>query len=301
MKAARIHSFGGPEVLQVEDVDAPKPKSGEVLVRVSAASVNPVDYKIRQGGFPRITQKDLPIILGRDVCGTVQDNAGKSSEVMALLTWGAGGYAEIVAVPQALCVPKPGDLSAAEAAAVPLAAMTAWQGLFDHGGLQKGQRVLIHAGSGGVGHFAVQLAATRGATVVSTASSDNLDFVKSLGAETVIDYQSQRFEDVVSEVDVVFDLVGGETRERSWKVLRRGGILVSTLGQPSETEAAKHGVRAKGYMTEPNGAQLAEIGRLLETHRVRPVVTKTFKLAEAAAAQRYLEQQHPRGKVVLEI
>jgi len=239
--------------------------------------------------------------LGRDVCGTVQGNSGKSGEVMALLNWGAGGYAELVALPESLCVPKPGNLSAVEAAAVPLAAMTAWQGLFDHGQLQKGQRVLIHAGSGGVGHFGVQLAATRGSTVISTASKDNLDFVKSLGAETVIDYQSQRFEEVVSEVDVVFDLVGGETRERSWKVLRRGGILVSTLGQPSETEAAKHGVRAKGYMTEPNGAQLAEIGRLLEAGKVRPVVTKTFRLAEAASAQRYLEQQHPRGKVVLEI
>ena len=237
MKAARIHSFGGPEVLQVEEVEAPKSKGGEVLVRVGAASVNPVDYKIRQGEFSKVSQHDLPIILGRDVCGTVEGNPGKSGEVMALLNWGAGGYAEIVAVPEALCVPKPGNLSAVEAAAVPLAAMTAWQGLFDHGQLQKGQRVLIHAGSGGVGHFAVQLAATRGSTVISTASKDNLDFVKSLGAETVIDYQSQRFEDVVSEVDVVFDLVGGETRERSWKVLRCGGFLVSTLGQPRESGA----------------------------------------------------------------
>jgi NADPH:quinone reductase-like Zn-dependent oxidoreductase len=300
MKAVRIHSFGGPEVLKVEDVEEPQPRSGEVLVRVSAASVNPVDYKIRQGAFPKVTQKDLPIILGRDICGTLQAKSGQTRDVMALLNWEAGGYAEFVALPEVLCVPKPPNLSAVEAAAVPLAAMTAWQGLFDHGQLQRGQRVLIHAGSGGVGHFAVQLAATRGSTVISTASKENLDFVKSLGAETVIDYNSQRFEDVVSDVDVVFDLVGGETRERSWKILRRGGILVSTLGQPSESEAAKYGVRAKGYMTEANGAQLAEIGRLLEARRVRPVVTKTFTLAEAASAQRYLEEQHPRGKVVLE-
>jgi NADPH:quinone reductase-like Zn-dependent oxidoreductase len=262
--------------------------------------VNPVDYKIRQGSFNKVTQKDLPIILGRDVCGTVQGTSGQSTEVMALLNWGAGGYAEFVALPEALCVPKPRNLSATEAAAVPLAAMTAWQGLFDHGQLRKGQRVLIHAGSGGVGHFAVQFAATRGSTVISTTSKDNLEFVKGLGAETVIDYQSERFEDLVSDVDLVLDLVGGETRERSWKVLRRGGILVSTVGQPSEAAAAKHGVSAKGYMTEPNGAQLAEIGRLLGDREVRPVVTKTFPLDEAASAQRYLEEQHPRGKVVLE-
>lgn len=300
MKAVRIHSFGGPEVLQMEDLAVPSPTSAECLVKVGAASVNPVDYKIRQGKFPKITQRDLPIILGRDVCGTVQGAGGDERPVMALLPWGAGGYTEFVALPKDLCVPQPRNLSSVEAAAVPLAAMTAWQGLFDHGHLEKGQRVLIHAGSGGVGHFAVQLAATRGATVISTASKDNVDFVQGLGADAVIDYTSQRFEDEVSDVDMVFDLVGGETRERSWKTLRRGGILVSTLGQPSEQEAAQHGVRAKGYMTEPNGAQLAQIARLIEEDRVRSVVTKTFKLAQAAAAQSCLEQEHPRGKVVLE-
>lgn len=246
MKAVRIHSFGGAEVLQLEEIETPTPKDGEVLVRVRAASVNPVDYKIREGKFPKITQRDLPIIPGRDICGSVQGrDAGASNEVIALLNWGAGGYAEFVALPKALCVPKPANLSAVDAAAIPLAAMTAWQGLFVHGQLQRGQRVLIHAGSGGVGHFAVQLAATRGATVISTASKDNLEFVKSLGAEKVIDYTSQRFEDLVSDVDLVFDLVGGETRERSWQVLRRGGILVSTLGQPSERKRQNSGCEPK--------------------------------------------------------
>ena len=302
MKAVRVHSFGGPEVLQLENLAQPTATEGEVLVRVEAAGVNPVDYKIREGHFPKITQKDLPIILGRDICGAIQGReSARSNEVIALLDWSAGGYAEFVAVPKALCVPKPRNLSAVEAGSVPLAAMTAWQGLFEHGQLQRGQRVLIHAGSGGVGHFAVQFAATRGSTVISTASKDNLEFVKSLGAETVIDYASQRFEDIVSDVDMVLDLVGGDTRERSWKVLRPGGILVSSLGQPSEQEAGKYGVRAKGYMTQPNAAQLTEITQLIEEQRVRPVATKTFKLEEAAAAHSYLEKQHPRGKVVLEI
>jgi NADPH:quinone reductase-like Zn-dependent oxidoreductase len=303
VKAARIHAFGGPEVLQIDEIDVPSPKTGEVLVRVSAAGVNPVDYKIRQGGYPKIAGKDLPVTLGRDVCGIVGEagDAGSPRAVMALLDWTLGGYAEYVALPRALCVPKPSNLTLVEAGAVPLAALTAWQGLFQVGALAAGQRVLIHAGSGGVGHFAVQFAAQCGAQVLSTASDANVEFVRKLGAATVIDYQKQRFETVAADVDVVLDLVGGETRDRSWQVLRKGGILVSTLGQPDEREAAKRGVRAKGYMATPNTAQLAEIGSLIERGKVRPVVTRTFSLDEAAAAQTYLQQEHPRGKTVLSI
>ena len=303
MRAIRIHRFGGPEVLQLDDIAVPSPKAGEVIVRVAAAGVNPVDYKIRAGGYPRVTEKDLPIILGRDICGTVQKSgAGPlQEEVIALLGWELGGYADFVALPKSFCVRKPRTLSTVDAASIPLAALTAWQGLFDYGQLQAGQKVLIHAGSGGVGHFAVQFAAIRGAHVTSTASRDNLDFVRQLGAETVIDYTSQRFEDLVSDCDMVFDLVGGDTRKRSWAVLRRGGILVSTLGQPDEDEAAQRGVRAKGYMAQPNASQLADIIGLIEQGKVRPVVTRTFGLDEAAAAQRFLEKQHPRGKVVLAV
>jgi NADPH:quinone reductase-like Zn-dependent oxidoreductase len=179
--------------------------------------------------------------------------------------------------------------------------MTAWQGLFQYGHLQKGQRVLIHAGAGGVGHFAVQLAAVCGADVISTAAGRNLGFVRELGAEQVIDYTGQRFEDEVSDVDVVFDLVGGETRERSWKVLRQGGILVSTVGQPDEVTAKAHRVRARGYMTAPNASQLEEIASLLESGKVRVEVTKVFSLDEAAAAQSFVEKDHPRGKIVLSL
>lgn len=286
--------------MQLEDVAVPTPKEGEVIVQVAAAGVNPVDYKIRAGGYPRVTETDLPIILGRDICGTIQKSgAGPSEEVLALLGWELGGYADFVALPKSFCVRKPRSLTAIDAASIPLAAMTAWQGLFEYGQLQAGQKVLIHAGSGGVGHFAVQFAAVRGAHVTSTASRDNLDFVRQLGAEAAIDYTSQRFEDLVSDCDMVFDLVGGDTRKRSWGVLRRGGILVSTLGQPDEAEAARLGVRAKGYTAQPNASQLAEIVGLVEQGKVRPVVTKTFGLDEAGAAQRFLEKEHPRGKVVL--
>jgi NADPH:quinone reductase-like Zn-dependent oxidoreductase len=307
MKAIRIHHFGGPEVLRTESIDRPLPKAGEVLVRMGGAGINPVDMKIREGSFPKIKQDQLPIILGRDICGVIEEGASDQSElrvgteVFALLDWSLGGYAEYVALSSSLCSRKPAKLDAVESASVPLASLTAWQGLFDHGGLTKGQTVLIHAGSGGVGHFAIQLAKERGARVVTTASADNLDFVFRLGADVAIDYKRQKFEEVAKDIDVVFDLIGGDTRERSWKVLKRGGILVSTLGQPDAGRAAQYGVRASGYMTQPNPSQLNEIRDLIDAGKVAPAVTKSFLLDDAADAHRYLEKQHPRGKLVLSI
>lgn len=313
MKAIRIHSFGGPEVLSLDEIDVPRPLAGEVLVRIGGASVNPVDYKIRKGGYPKVTAEQLPITMGRDVCGTVHtDFSGEKrnptagglaqgDSIYALLDWTLGGYAEYVALPAALCAPKPKSLDTLEAAAVPLAALTAWQGIFDNGGLESGQTILIHAGAGGVGHFAVQFAKARGARVLATAGAENVDFVRKLGADVVIDYKAQRFEDTAKDLDVVFDLIGGETRERSWKTLRRGGIIVSTLGQPDEAEAKHYGVRAKGYTAQPNAAQLIEIGRLIDSKKVRPTVTRSFPLEAAREAQVYLETSHPRGKVVLAV
>src|SRR6201996_4696042 len=209
MKAVRIHRFGGPDVLQVDDVTDLQPGHGKLLIRVSAASVNPVDYKIRNGGYPKVTDKDLPVTLGRDVAGVVEAserggfNAGE--KVYAHLDWADGGYAEF-----ALCAPvgvaaKPSSLSMLEAAGVPLAATTAWQGLFDQGGLQAGERVLIHGASGGVGAFAVQFARIAGAEVIATASADEADRVSTYGAKQVIDHKAQRFEDEVHDVDLVLD------------------------------------------------------------------------------------------------
>jgi NADPH:quinone reductase-like Zn-dependent oxidoreductase len=313
MKAIRIHSFGGPEVLRLDDIPVPKPSAGEVLIRIRGASVNPVDYKIRQGGYPKVTAKQLPVTLGRDICGvidadfvgdTVNPAVGRLSKgdsIYALLDWTLGGYAEYVALPAALCAPKPKSLSTLESSAVPLAALTAWQGIFDNGGLESEQKILVHAGAGGVGHFAIQFAKARGAYVFATAAAENIDFVRKLGADVVIDYKAQRFEDAAKDLDVVFDLIGGETRERSWQTLRRGGILVSTLGQPDEAKANQHGVRAKGYMAQPNTGQLIEIGQLIDSKKVRPTVTRSFPLEAAREAQIYLEKSHPRGKVVLAV
>jgi NADPH:quinone reductase-like Zn-dependent oxidoreductase len=306
MRAVRIHTFGGPEVLTVDHVEVPALKLGEILVKVGAAGINPVDYKIRQGGYHKVSEAQLPVTLGRDICGIVVASADSEichtgDAVYALLDWNLGGYAEFASLPAALCAPKPATLPIMESAAVPLAALTAWQGIFDHGELQRGQTILIHGGSGGVGHFAIQFAKNRGAHVLATAAKGDADFVRRLGADVVIDYTSQRFEEVASDIDVVYDLVGGDTRERSWRTLRRGGILVSTLGQPEESNAQNYAVRAKGYVTQPNRAQLMRISRLIDAKRVRPAIHRTFPLEAAREAQSFLEESHTRGKIVLTV
>jgi NADPH:quinone reductase-like Zn-dependent oxidoreductase len=307
MKAIRIHRFGGPEVLELDDVPIPQPGTGELLVHISTASVNPVDYKIHRGTVPWVSREMLPITLGRDLSGTVEgigaqvDVFGEGESVYAMLgSIDRGSYAEYVLVKPTEAAAKPARLSHIEAAAVPLAALTAWQGLFDHGHLEAGQTVLIHGGSGGVGHFAIQFAKVGGATVWTTVSAQNLDFVSELGADRAIDYQSQHFEEIVRDVDLVLDLVGGETQERSWSVLKPGGILVSALGEPQREKAMQHGVRAvAGYRAQPNPEQLTEIGRLIDEGKVRPVVSATYPLTDVRRAHEHLEQGHVRGKIVL--
>ena len=210
-----------------------------------------------------------------------------------------GSYAEYMLVKPNEAAPKPARLSHMEAAAAPLAALTAWQGLFDHGHLETGQTVLIHGGSGGVGHFAIQFAKIKGATVLTTVSGQNLHFVTELGVDRAIDYQSQRFEEIARDVDLVLDLVAGETQERSWSVLRPGGVLVSALGEPSRERAMQHKARAVGYRAQPNAGQLAEIGRLIDQRKIRPVVMATYPLAEVRQAHERLERGHVRGKIVL--
>ncbi len=307
MKAVRIESFGGPETLKVQDVDRPKPKDDEVLIQVRAASVNPVDYKMRAGQYPPVKQENLPKTLGRDISGVIVARGAAvatfldGDEVMAMLDRGQGGYAEYVTLNADLCVRKPQGLDYTEAAAVPLAAMTAWQGLFDHGGLTAGQRVLIHGGAGGVGHFAIQFAKTIGAYVITTCSADDKEFVRSLGADEAIDYRAERFEDRVSEVDMVFDLIGGDTQERSWSVLKDGGTLVSTLAKPSERQAQIHHARAMNYMAQPDAAELGEIVHLITEKKVHPHVDTRLPLEDVAEAHRKVEHGHPRGKVVLEV
>jgi NADPH:quinone reductase-like Zn-dependent oxidoreductase len=308
MKAIRIHRFGGPKVLELEDVPVPQPRENELVVRIHAASVNPVDYKIRRGTVPWFTREMLPITLGRDLSGTIEnggtgvDAFRRGEAVYAMLgSLDRGSYAEYVVVKPKEAAAKPARLSHVEAAAVPLAGLTAWQGLFDHGNLQVGQTVLIHGGSGGVGHFAVQFAKIKGATVFTTVSALNLDFARELGADRAIDYHSQRFEELARDVDLVLDLVGGETQERSWPVLKPGGILVSALGEPPQEKAIQNGARGVGFRAQPNAAQLIEIGQLIDEGKVRPVVSATDPLAKARQAQEQLERGHVRGKIVLEV
>jgi NADPH:quinone reductase-like Zn-dependent oxidoreductase len=300
----RIHKFGGSDVLQRDDVEKPFAEAGELLVLVMAASVNPVDFKMRAGGYAA-QEQSLPITLGRDLAGTVEqvgrDVTGFAigDDIFALLGRDRGAYAEYVIVKPEEAARKPGNLGFVEAAAVPLAGLTAWQGLFDHGGLQSGQRVLIHGGAGGVGHLAVQFAKAHGAFVATTASAGDAEYLRGIGADQVIDHKSQRFEDEISDIDVVYDLIGGETQTRSWDVLKPGGILVSTLAEPSQEEAQRRGLRGVHYMTEPDAGELARIADLIEAGKVKPAVQSTFPLESAGPAQDALEHGHVRGKIVL--
>jgi NADPH:quinone reductase-like Zn-dependent oxidoreductase len=307
MKAIVMHSFGGSEVLESEDIPRPSPKSGEVLIKVQAAGVNPVDYKIRSGEFAKKETK-LPAVPGRDVSGTVESigrgvvtGLKPGDEVYAFLKSHSGGYAGFAIAQQNEVALKPESLDHAHAAGVPLAALTAWQALFDHGQMRAGQRVLIHGGAGGVGHFAVQFAKVRDATVIATAERDDIPMVESLGADQVIDYKGEAFEKQTSDIDLVIDLIGGEIQERSWDVLRSGGALISTLKEPSKTKAAQHNVRTKVFMTEANSGQLTEIARLIDEGKVNVVVQKTYDLDEAAQAQDELEYEHSIGKRVLTV
>jgi NADPH:quinone reductase-like Zn-dependent oxidoreductase len=307
MKAVRIRSFGGPEVLELAEMEMPTPRDDEVLIRVRAASVNPVDCKIRSGTYPVVKQDQLPKVLGRDVageiesCGRAVGNFKPGDTVYAMLNGGPGGYAEYVTVRADLVAPKPGQLDYRTAAAVPLAGLTAWQGLFDHGRLQAGQRVLIHGGAGGVGHLAVQFAKAKGATVATTVGTQDVGFVRNLGADQVIDYTRERFEDEVRDVDLVLDLIAGDTQERSWAVLKDGGSMISSLARPSEAKAREHHARASSFVAHPDRAELIEIGRLIDEGRVHPHVSAVFELAEAAEAQKQLERHHAQGKVVLQM
>ncbi len=308
MKAIRIHAFGGPDVLKFEELLIPEPVEGEFLVKVEAASVNPVDYKIREGKYRAVQADKLPLVMGRDVAGIVatlgpqaNDQLKEGDAVYAMLGLDRGGYAEYAVVKATEATRRPASADAIAAAAVPLAGLTAWQGLFRYGELREGQRVLIYGGSGGVGHFAIQFAKAKGAHVIAIASGAHLDFVRSIGADEAIDYQKQRFEDIVRDVDLVYDLIAGETQERSFAVLKRGGILVSTLAEPDQEKARAHGVRALRYTVNENAAELDEIARLIDAGKVSPKVSKVFSLAEAAEAQQYLAEAHPEGKIVLRV
>src|SRR5438477_8414273 len=280
MKAIRIHNYGGPEVLQYQDAQRPQPQAGEVLVRVHATGVNPIDWKVREGHMKNFWSHKFPLILGWDLSGVVEElgpspAAGRfkvGDEVYSLPDpTRNGAYADYIVVRESELASKPKSLHHIRAAAVPLAALTAWQSLFDIAQLQPGQRVLIHGGSGGVGHFAVQLAKWKGAYVIATASTKNQELLRELGADETIDYTIQKFENVAHKIDIVLDTIGGETQERSWLVLKQGGALISLVQPPSEQKANRFEVRGIMCTVQPNGAQLSAIAKLIDSAKLRPM------------------------------
>ncbi|PIP00395.1 NADP-dependent oxidoreductase [Pleomorphomonas carboxyditropha] len=307
MKAVRIHAFGEPEVLTYEEAPTPKPGPGEVLLRVHGAGVNPVDWKTRKGAGVAGQLGALPAILGWELAGEVVAIgpgetafvAGDRVYALSRFPAPAAAYAEFAVVPAAELARAPAAIDLVRAGAVPLAALTAWQALFEVAGLESGRTVLVHAAAGGVGHFAVQLAAWKGARVVATASAGNRAFVEALGADEVIDYGATPFETVARDVDVVIDAIGGEVRNRSWSTLRPGGLLVALNGALA-ADAVPAGRRGVRRLVQPNGPQLTTLASLIDQGHVRPVVEQVFPLTEAAAAHRLSEQGHVRGKIVLD-
>ncbi len=307
MKAIVVQDYGRPEVLVFEDVPRPKVSSGEVLVHVRAAGVNPIDWKIRSGMAKGMFPIQFPWIPGVDISGIIDEVGANVSElkpgdaVFGMIESRSGGYAEYAAVKASGLAPKPKSIDFIRAAALPLVSMVARQSLFDTAHLSPGQSVLIHGASGGVGHLAVQLAKWKGAKVIGTASAKNAQFLKELGADEVIDYHTTKFEDVVHDVDVVLDLIGGDTQKRSWKVLKKGGMLISTVGISSSEEAAKYGVKAVNFMAHPDGNELWQIGKLIDEGKVKPVVSTVMPLNDAAKAHELSQSGHVRGKIVLKV
>ena len=307
MEVVMIDTFGSREVMKFQKIPIPTPGPNEILLKVLAAGINPVDWKIREGLYPAVKSDKLPYVLGCDVSGVVEARGFGTSgnqmgdEIYAMLGFDRGAYAEHVIVKANEAAPKPRSIDHLGAAGVPLAGLTAWQGLFRYGELQAGQRVLIHGGSGGVGHFAIQFAKAKGAHVITTVSEKHIEFVREIGADDVIDYKKQKFEDMVREVDVVLDLIGGETRKRSWAVLKKGGILVSTMMEPLQENTGELGVRAYHYTVQGNGEELREIGSLIDTGKVKPKISKVFDFHDVGSAQEYVEKGDAEGKVVLKV
>lgn len=307
MKAVRIHAYGSADVLQYEDAPMPQVMADDVLIKITASSVNPVDHKVRAGKAQERWPVTFPYTLGWDVSGVVEEtgtlitNYKKGDKVYARTDpWRNGAYAEYVTVRASDVSPAPVSIPLEHAAGIPLAGQTAWAGLFEQGLLQKGQSVLIHGGSGGVGTFAVQLAKFVGAHVTATTSAANIDLVKSLGADRVIDYKTQDFSKLVQGVDLVFDTIGGDTQKKSWGVIRKGGILVSTVGA-DEKAAKEHGVTAKSYMVDSSGGRLQAMTALVDAGRLRVIIDKTFPLTDVKGAHELSEAGHATGKIIIKV
>jgi NADPH:quinone reductase-like Zn-dependent oxidoreductase len=303
MAAIRFHEYGPPEVLKLESVERPDPGAGDVLVRVQAAGVNPIDWKIRAGYLQQFMPLDLPYIPGIDVAGTVEEVGAGVDRLSAgdeVFGRGAATYAELAVAPAVSLARKPAGAGFEEAATLGVGGITAWVGLFDIAKLEPGQRLLVQGGAGGVGSLAVQLARWKGAHVIATAGDANAEYVRSLGADEVIDYSATRFEDAARDVDVVLDTVGGEVSGRSWDVLAPGGMLVVIASMPDPETAASRSLRTSGVQAPQATSHILEqLAGLVDSGDVRPQVGRVFPLAEAAAAHAASETGHGRGRIVL--
>jgi len=311
MKAAQYNKYGGPEVIEINQ-NAPNPSagSGQVLVEVYAASLNPFDWKLRNSYMKEMIALQFPVTLGGDFSGVVvaigegvyEFKIGDEVYGQALvINGGSGACAEFAAAKDLNIAHKPKSINHIEAASLPLVGASAIQVLEEHIKLKSGQKILIHGGSGGIGTIAIQLAKSKGAYVATTVGTENVEFAKGLGADEVIDYKTQKFEDLLKDFDAVFDTVGGETLEKSFEVLKRGGVIVSMLGAPNPELAKQYNVTAIGQMTNTNAKRLTRLAELVDNGTIKAQVDKVFPLDETREAFEYLEKGHPRGKVVVKI
>jgi alcohol dehydrogenase len=311
MKSAQISKYGSSEVIKInQNTSEPTVSSGKVLVIIKAAGVNPVDWKIREGGMQQIISLQFPSILGIDFSGVIKQigedlypsDFKQGDEIYGqagVISGGSGAFAEMALVNTESIANKPKSLSHAEAAALPLVGVSAWKALIENIELSKDQKILIHGGAGGIGSIAIQLAKNLGAYVATTVSANDKQFVQELGADVVIDYKTQTFEDVLHEYDAVFDTVGGETYTRSFKVLKKGGIIVSMLEQPNSELMSRYGIKAIFQFTQADRERLRKLAQWVDENIIRVNVEKTFSLEEAGKALDYQKDLHPRGKVVL--
>lgn len=309
MKAAQIKKYGGSEVVEINNVENPALKEGQVLVEVYAAGVNPVDWKIREGYMDKMAPLNFPATLGGDFAGVITD-VGTVSEFKTgdavygsalILGAGSGAFAEFAVANKATITIKPKNIDYIEAAALPLVGVSAYQALVEYMHLAKGQKILIHGGAGGIGSVAIQIAKNLGAYVAVTAGTADKEFVKELGADEVIDYKNQQFENIVHDFDAVFDPVGGETYIKSFGVLKKAGIVVSMVEQPNEELMQQFGVTAISQFTKINTERLNQLTELVEKGIINIHVDKVFPLDEAGEALSYLQAGHPKGKVAIKV
>lgn len=311
MKAVQIKTYGGIDVLEINDnAPEPTPEKDQVLVEVHAASINPFDWKVREGYAKKYIKLEFPTTIGGDFAGVVTGLGENVSDFKigeavygqaAVFGGGTGAFAEVLAANVNKIAPKPKNIDFLQAASLPLVGVSALQALETHIKLKKGQKILIHGGAGGIGTIAIQLAKALGAYVATTVSSDDVEYARGLGADEVIDYKNQNFEEILKDYNAVFDTVGGKTLDKSFLVVKKGGIIVSMAGAPSAALAKKHGVVVIGQNTEGNKERLSRLSELVERGEIKPQVDRVFAIDEAAEAFSRLEKGHPRGKVVLKI